>query len=228
VQSDPDAVAKWCDWPVSEADLHARHRWLVANLPAQRALVSENPDYYDPKIAGWWAWGQSTAILGNWLVESGRNARPGLGPPQGVHATSRNLREHMLALAVRLRGVRVLCGDWSRAAGATWDRLGVAGILLDPPYLHDAGRAPGCYREDSKDVASAVRVWAIENGTRPNVRIALCGYEGEHKMPDTWRCVAWKAGGMDRLGDGQGAVNVCRERIWFSPHCLGGKQPSLF
>jgi len=29
VQSDPDAVAKWCDWPVNEADLHARHLWLV-------------------------------------------------------------------------------------------------------------------------------------------------------------------------------------------------------
>jgi len=210
VQSDPDAVAKWCDWPVNEADLHARHLWLVQGLPAHRERMMTEPDYFDAKIAGWWAWGQSTAILGNWLVESGRNARPGLGPPQGVHATNLNLREHVLALAVRLRGVRVLCGDWSRAVGATWDRLGVAGILLDPPYLHDASRDPDCYRIDSKDVASAVRVWAIENGTRPNVRIALCGYEGEHKMPDTWRCVAWKAGGMDRLGDGQGAVNVCR------------------
>lgn len=26
---DPAAVAAACDWPVNEADLHARHRWLV-------------------------------------------------------------------------------------------------------------------------------------------------------------------------------------------------------
>ena len=36
VQSDPEAVAQWCDWPVNEADLHARHLWLVQNLPAHR------------------------------------------------------------------------------------------------------------------------------------------------------------------------------------------------
>src|SRR4051812_38768261 len=25
----PEEVARWADWPVNEADLHARHRWLV-------------------------------------------------------------------------------------------------------------------------------------------------------------------------------------------------------
>lgn len=34
VKADPEAVAKFADWPVNEADLHARHRWLVAQLPA--------------------------------------------------------------------------------------------------------------------------------------------------------------------------------------------------
>ena len=29
VQADPEAVAKFAAWPVNEADLHARHRWLV-------------------------------------------------------------------------------------------------------------------------------------------------------------------------------------------------------
>jgi len=221
VKSDPAAVAAWADWPINEADLHARHKWLVENLPTQRALISENPDYYDPKIAGLWVWGQSTAIMGNWLVEAGRNARPALGPPQGVHATRRDVHEHILSLASRLRHVRVLCGDWSRAVGSTWDRLGIAGILLDPPYLHAAGRDPGCYRTDSADVATDVRVWAVENGDRPGLRIALCGYEEEHEMPASWECVAWKApGGMDRLGEGRGNANRTRERIWFSPGCL--------
>jgi hypothetical protein len=29
VQKDPKLVALWADWPVNEADLHARHLWLV-------------------------------------------------------------------------------------------------------------------------------------------------------------------------------------------------------
>jgi DNA adenine methylase len=29
VKGDPEAVAKWADWPVNENDLHARHSWLV-------------------------------------------------------------------------------------------------------------------------------------------------------------------------------------------------------
>jgi len=57
VQADPDAVAKWCDWPVNEADLHARHLWLVQGLPAHRERMMTEPDYFDAKIAGWWVWG---------------------------------------------------------------------------------------------------------------------------------------------------------------------------
>lgn len=219
-QKDPEAVAKFADWPVNEADLHARHRWLVAQMPTHRESMMSDPDYFDAKIAGWWAWGQSTAILGNWLAKSGENARPTLGPPNGVHATTRNIRQCLGSLAERLRRTRVLCGDWTRATSATWDRLGGSAILLDPPYLHAAGRAADCYVEDSPDVAAAVREWAISNGERVGLRIALCGYDGEHAMPDSWECVAWSAGGMERLGHGRGRTNRHRERIWFSPHCL--------
>jgi hypothetical protein len=73
-----------------------------------------------------------------------------------------------------------------------------------------------------------VREWAIENGDNPSLRIALCGYEGEHQMPDSWDCVAWKArGGYGSQGDGRGRENAARERIWFSPYCLKPQQ-SLF
>ena len=37
LRADPDAVAEHADYPVSELDLHARHRWLVA----QRANVEQ-------------------------------------------------------------------------------------------------------------------------------------------------------------------------------------------
>ncbi len=63
--------------------------------------------------------------------------------------------------------------------------------------------------------------WCKENGDNKLLRVALCGYEGEHEMPDQWECVAWKArGGYGSQGNGAGRENSKRERIWFSPACL--------
>ena len=56
----------------------------------------------------------------------------------------------------------------------------------------------------------------------------LCGYEGEHDMPEDWRVYAWSAGegfgaqAKERSGNGK------RERVWFSPACLDEEQPTLF
>jgi len=52
------------------------------------------------------------------------------------------------------------------------------------------------------------------------LRIALCGYEGEHQMPDDWGRVKWKAPGGYSSQKKKGNDNPYRERIWFSPHCL--------
>lgn len=97
---------------------------------------------------------------------------------------------------------------------------GITGIFLDPPYGVD-DRDPCLYVEDSLTVSADAHVWAIENGKNPLLRIALCGYEDEHAMPDSWECVAWKApGGYAGQRKGGGNANCRRERIWFSPHCL--------
>ena len=90
---------------------------------------------------------------------------------------------------------------------------GVTGVFLDPPYADTADRDSDLYREDSLSVAHDVRDWAIANGDNPMLRIALCGYEGEHVMPSDWECVAWKSTGTRE-------EQATRERIWFSPHCL--------
>lgn len=66
----------------------------------------------------------------------------------------------------------------------------------------------------------------IEQGDDPRARIALCGYEGEHAMSESWECVQWKArGGYGSQSDNAARDNSHRERIWFSPHCL---QTTLF
>lgn len=65
IQQDPEGVARWATWPVSELCLHARHRWLV-NQHAFIEAMRSDPDYYDSKIAGWWVWGAGLWIGHGW------------------------------------------------------------------------------------------------------------------------------------------------------------------
>ena len=103
-QHAPDEVAHWCDYPVNEADLHARHLWLLAEARnGFRQRMREDPDFFDAKIAGWWVWGQSAWIGAGWCTgvsswgqpfADGREAHerlPHLGPGMGVHRPSQKL-----------------------------------------------------------------------------------------------------------------------------------------
>lgn len=357
VQYAPEEVARWADWPVNEIDLHARHRWLVAQAEFRERMRGD-PEYFDARVAGWWAWGLCQWIGGGWCSESNwnpdvhrpagddtaeqprrpmlkgasgvhskrrgdqtanENRRPQLHNSNGVHrnnppgaatalankrpSLSRGARgvqrtrvhatprrsavpaEHwdlphfgsalhaaralaqrrallpsgavgdiasglankmirmdrgtmsrlqgpiydwMFALADRLRRVRVCCGDWTRILGrSSTELIGTTGVFLDPPYLADF-RDPSLYGTESADVAHAVREWALKNGGNKKLRIALCGYEGEHEMPSNWQCVSWKAAGGYAAAAGN-TENSHKERIWFSPHCARAKdQADLF
>jgi hypothetical protein len=133
-----------------------------------------------------------------------------------------DLLAYMRELAERLRSVRVCCGDWNRVCGPSVTfKHGITGVFLDPPYGDDVGRKMTLYATESGTVAGDVRKWAIENGDNPDLRIALCGYSGEHEMPGSWEEIAWKAaGGYGSQSNGAGRENAARETIWFSPHCL--------
>jgi DNA adenine methylase len=149
-------------------------------------------------------------------------------PHLGDAGRGDGIRAWFRALQDRLRGVRVACGEWDRVLGpSVTERHGVTAILLDPPYSSDEQSVT--YSAQHRDVAADVRDWAVANGDNPMLRIALCGYGGEHDMPDTWACVAWKAhGGYGSQGQGRGRENAHRERIWFSPHCLRPEQSLLW
>jgi site-specific DNA-adenine methylase len=264
LQHDPDGVAYYADWPVDEADLHARHRWLVGNVAFREAMMSD-PDYFDVKVAGWWVWGLSAWIGSGWCRQEGNlemkrpdmkrgggrgvhraHQRPNLRPHQGVQSVPMqiphlqgdsgasgqginagyirsDLYDYLAALAGRLRRVRVICGDWTRVMGrsVTW-KIGTTAVFLDPPYSHEK-RQEGLYAKDSMTIAREVRAWCLENGGNPKLRIALCGYEGEHDELESagWDVAAWKAnGGYDGQRRDGTNNNKHRERIWFSPHCL--------
>ena len=66
----PDEVATYADWPVNEADLHSRHRWLVDRRSLVEDLMSD-PEWYDAQAAGWWVWGISQWIGTGWCPAIG-------------------------------------------------------------------------------------------------------------------------------------------------------------
>jgi site-specific DNA-adenine methylase len=362
VQADPEGVARRADWPVNEADLHARHRWLV-DQAAFRERMKRDPEYFDAKVAGWWVWGVCQWIGSGWCAspewwakaqegeDLGRGRRPALKGNQGINARGNNqslanahnwkrfnagrrprgihTAEHaqrpdltfsrgvlgadlprkrpllssqgagcgvhsrrerdltgsagwgkrpqlgkggrgvhnhdanstwqqvpsiggsrgasgsgvhasakstaaivawMQALQDRLRRVRVCCGDWTRVLGRSpTECIGVTGVFLDPPYGAAADRDPRLYSHDDLAVAEKARTWAVAHGGNRKLRIALCGYEGEHEMPESWQCVSWKAVGGYAASAGN-TENAARERIWFSPAChrVEPAQGSLF
>ena len=246
LQHDPDAVADAADWPVNEADQHARHLWLVSQEQF-REQMKVDPDFYDAKIAGWWVWGQCIWIGSGWCAKQ----LPHLGDAgTGVHrklphlgdagtggdeclsdrtsGTREFLFQYMNELAKRLRRVRVCCGDWSRVCGPTPTvKLGTTGVFLDPPY--ETGDLQYAAGGIGKGISAKVAEWAIKNGDHPDMRIALCGYEGEHDMPESWDCVEWKArGGYGSQGKNRARENSSKERVYFSPHCLRPAKERLF
>jgi site-specific DNA-adenine methylase len=288
LQHDPETVAYYADGPVNEADLHARHTWLVAQADFRERMKAE-PEYFDAKIAGWWVWGQCLWIGTGWCdatnAEKIPNLTSGFGEGTGIHRKlphlstegtgihrklphlstegtgihrklphlstegtgstesdrlsrqiphvgdngtgihASGIHAYMVALAARLRRVRVVCGDWKRVCTpAVTNGIGLTGVFLDPPYGDGYDYV---YGRGGQDLAEQVRAWAIFRGDDHDMRIALCGYEGEHAMPPTWECVPWKAQGGygSQRKDGSTNENRKRERIWFSPHCL---QPGLF
>ncbi|MEN6336691.1 MAG: hypothetical protein ABFE01_20750 [Phycisphaerales bacterium] len=202
------------------------------------ARLTMHPDAYDCRVAGWWIWGLCSWIGDNWCRPNAQRSLPHLGSAgMGVNRQLPHLgdagrgacvehREALIqwfsVLADRLRHVDVCCGDWERVCGftPTENRAAPCGIFLDPPYSQDAGLDTVYGDLHDRNLSARVREWAIERSQSKDMRIALCGYEEEHEMPDDWECVAWKAHGGYGSQSKVGNNNRYRERIWFSPHCL--------
>lgn len=275
VQAEPDDVARWCDWPVDEARMHAVHLWLISRAQFRARIVADI-DYYDAKIAGLWVWGLCAWIGSGWCdsknstdeesyrgyveqiaagnldaerVEANSQQLSHLGDPgQGVNRPSQQLShlgnagnngvmrifnkadlyDYFNQIQSIMRGVRVCCGDWTRVCGPTPTvKNGVTAVFLDPPYSAEADRDESLYAHEDFTVAHDVRKWALEWGNDKRMRIALCGYAGEHDdemIAAGWDLYQWKAsGGYGSQGNGRGRDNAKREVIWFSPHCNSGQ-----
>jgi hypothetical protein len=232
----------WHSWLVE------RKEWLAARLEGCREFYdAEIAGRWCWGMCCWigsgWCsgdgpWNRVQGDDGAWrLIRSGDAGRGvhrkmvHLGNGRGVHrkmvhlgGAGQGVAAWMGTLAARLRRVRVCCGDWSRVCTpAVTVTLGLTAVFLDPPYSAETGRDMTCYGgTDDGAVSHHVRAWCLKRGSDRQLRIALCGYDGEHNELDAagWECFAWKARG-GYASQGTAAYDNCRrERIWFSPHCL--------
>lgn len=241
LQTDPYAVAKWCDWPVNHADLIVRKRVLNEQYGSLLERLCADDGYCDPKLAGYYIWAASCWI-GHGLIRLGQIPHLADGG-KGVHAKGQiphlghgsksvqepyntNIYTWFRQLSERLRYVRVVCGDWKRVCGGNWQTQPgrPCGIFFDPPYSDVANRDEQIYAVDSQSVAHDVREWCRGRADDTDYRIVLAGYYEEHEslLREGWTVHKWSAnGGYGNQGkDSPGKANRHREALFFSPHCL--------
>jgi DNA adenine methylase len=240
LQFSPDETARWCDWPVNHADLSARKMRLIANEKRLLENLIKDDKWHDPEMAGYWIWAASCWI-GSGLTRIGQ--RPHIGTTgMGVHSIGQiphisnagmgvqdpyktAIYDWFRELSERLRGVRVVCGEWTRVCGGKWQtNSGLCGMFFDPPYAVE-DRAD-IYHHESKTVGKNVEEWCLRRGSEEKMRIVVAGYDGEYKTLEDagWTRKSWSAsGGYGKIGCGRGKENRHREILWFSPNCITGE-----
>jgi len=120
IREQPEETAKWCDAPVDECELMARHLWLL-NTGAERiALMEADPDYFDARVAGYWLYGINAWIGSGWCS--------GKGPWRIVDG--------------RVVKVERAAGDAGRGVNRQLPHLGTAGqgVNRQRPHLGTAGQ----------------------------------------------------------------------------------------
>jgi hypothetical protein len=198
----PNELAKWADWPHSTLDLKARLMWLKGQKEGLHQNLVADPLWYDAQCAGWYAWVNSVRMhnQGGCLHMTRR---------KGVRRKGQSLPAYFGQLADRLKDVTIFYGDWTHLANAavTASKHGTVAVLLDPPYGNVREQL---YDHHDRTLAARCREFALAAAS-PRLRIAVCGYEGEARMPSDWEQLTWGS----QYGKG-------RECIWFSPHCQRG------
>ena len=224
----PSAVALYASEPAVHVELHARHAWLrdPDRCNALRDALQDVEWPGDARVAGWWAWGASIWIGSGWcdgaqvphVSDAGRGVRAKVphvsDAGHGVrapHADDR-ISAWLDLLSARLRRVTIVNAEWQRCLNLHYGTFGggTAAVVLDPPYKGHTEE----YGAGVAEVAAEVEEWARENAA-PNVRIALCGLEGDYDLPG-WDVQTWR-----RPRNTYAADNARHsEAIWFSPACL--------
>jgi site-specific DNA-adenine methylase len=194
VSLDAAEVARHVDWPTNEADLIARHSWLVRNAPSLLQRLEADPDYYDAKVAGWWCWGACNWIGSGWCS--------GTGPWQ--HDGEKLVDARQLPHRSAGQGVnRKLphLGDAGR------------GVNRQLPHLGDAGRGRthyiyewfGALQDRTRGVRVAVGDWQ---------RVLTESVTTRHGTTGVFLDPPYTKGAMDYAAGGVGGDLADKVRAW--------------
>ena len=237
VTSDPDKVSDYSLWPTVHQDLTARHKWLREWKRNNSWRFSEDPDYYDAKVAGWYAWGMSQWIGRGFMVAEWDQipySGGSLGGGQGVQLQTKfslSIDARFADLARRMERVIVLNRDWSSCVTPSMlmDNKVNRGmeplnrcVFLDPPYCADDRQVVygSDFRGTSEDDAVSSWEWALQHGDR--YRIAYCCREGDFDVPDDWHVITRD------FGNTYNRSRSKRESVLFSPACEETAQSTLW
>ena len=166
LKNDPDNLAWHADNPTIHQDLQARQKWLVQWSKDNSEKLEQDPEFYDSKAAGWWAWGASNWTGSGWCIvpEDKRPNMPrGLGG-QGLQA-QRNTIPH-IASEMGGQGVQAQRKELQGQIG-TGERL--------TPWFQTLARRLGRVVILNRDWTSAVTPAVLREyqGTRYSVAIFL-------------------------------------------------------
>ena len=197
--------------PVTELDLIARYRYLAFG-PEKKGLkmkMKTDPDYCNPKLAGWWAWGMSCWIGGdrffsmvgdNWTKIPELQTEKGCTKPAKVKVTREGLKTIAYqadqitrwynTLSNRMFHARITCGDWSRVVSSPsllrGAGAGKVGVFLDPPYptVYEDGKKSTIQTYDTRDNKEGKLIRLQKDvfqwcQDNGDLRVAVCGYAGD-------------------------------------------------
>ena len=118
IRAEPETVAYHADWPTYHQDLTARHGWIQRTREERSAALMADPDWYDAKAAGWWAWGVSNWIGGGFGTDASLKKdgtpkdiipalEPTLGTGNGIQVQKAKVPADRIPLLGPPRGLQV-------------------------------------------------------------------------------------------------------------------------
>lgn len=179
MQQSPEAVAEAANNPVNECDLQARHLSLVNGSGRLAARLMADPDYCEPKLAGWWAWGACCNIGGGWCGGDGPwSAAPDQDGVLSLQKVDRGIRKKLPQIGNGGRGV-------NRQLPHLGD--GGTGVNRQFPQLGDGGKGAHELRQEwlnqwfleladnLRDIRVACGDWARICSPGTMTRNGICG-----------------------------------------------------
>lgn len=211
--ADPEAVAAHADHPVNEADLHARHRWLVLSEDAAefRRRMRTDPHFFDAKVAGWWCWGACCWIGSGWCsAQAAESDQPPRSPQQNGSCSGGNWGGVLKGPSEQLPK---LAGGGKKTATTSYGGSHVHADRI--PDLAD-GKRPllGMPNDEGQRGTSGRGVHAPgpSDAHRPQLADAFSRGRGVHGNDSAGTCEqrrAWLVDWFSRLRDRLRTVRVC-------------------